>query len=62
VQALAYRLIEANAMPEKAAADTVHIAAAWGLKYLLTLSCRHTANARELPRIDDLLEQAGYAH
>jgi hypothetical protein len=38
-----------------------HIAAAalGGVKYLLTVNCRHIANAHELPRIYDLLEQEG---
>lgn len=62
VIALAKRLIEAHTMPEKAAADSVHVAAAalGGVKYLLTLNCRHIANAHELPRIYNLLDQEGY--
>ncbi len=61
VVALAKRLIEAHAMPQKAAADSVHVAAAalGGVKYLLTLNCRHIANAHELPRIYKLLDQEG---
>jgi hypothetical protein len=61
VVSLARRLIDAHTMPEKAAADSLHVAAAaWGgVKYLLTLNCRHIANAHELPRIYDLLDQEG---
>ena len=61
VISLARRLIDAHTMPEKAAADSVHVAAAalGGVEYLLTLNCRHIANARELPRIYDLLDQEG---
>jgi len=49
-------------MPEKAAADAVHVAAAalGGVEYLLTLNCRHIANAHELPRIYDLLDHEGF--
>lgn len=62
VVSLARRLVEAHAMPAKAAADALHIAAAalGGVKYLLTLNCRHIANAHELPRIYDLLDQEGF--
>ncbi|TWT85828.1 hypothetical protein Pla123a_06350 [Posidoniimonas polymericola] len=59
---LAEQLIAAHAMPEKAAADALHVAAAavGGVKYLLTLNCRHIANAHELPRIYRLFDDAGY--
>ena len=48
-------------MPQKAAADALHVATAaiGGVKYLLTLNCKHIANARELPRVCELLERAG---
>jgi len=61
VEALAERLIQAHMMPEKAAADAVHVAAAalGSVKYLLTLNCRHIANAHELPRIYELLDREG---
>ncbi len=61
VEALAERLILAHTMPEKAAADAVHVAAAalGGVNYLLTLNCRHIANAHELPRIYELLDREG---
>jgi len=61
VEALAERLIQAHTMPEKAAADAVHVAAAalGGVNYLLTLNCKHIANAHELPRIYQLLDREG---
>lgn len=48
-------------MPVKAIADAFHVAAAalGGVKYLLTLNCRHIANAHELPRIYSLLDAEG---
>jgi predicted nucleic acid-binding protein len=62
VQSLARRLIEAHTMPEEAAADAVHVAAAafGGVKYLLTLNCRHIANAHELPHIYEILNAEGF--
>lgn len=61
VVSLARRLVEAHAMPEKASADAIHVAAAalGDVTYLLTLNCRHIANAHELPRIYDLLDREG---
>jgi hypothetical protein len=61
VEALAERQIKAHPMPEKAAADAVHVAAAAlsGVDYLLTLNCKHIANAHELPRIYKLLTCEG---
>jgi len=53
VEALAARLIQAHTMPEKAAA------ALGGVNYLLTLNCKHIANAHELPRIYELLDKEG---
>jgi hypothetical protein len=48
-------------MPQKAAADALHVAAAalGGVKYLLTLNCKHIANAHELPRVYELLAAEG---
>jgi len=62
VELLAQQLIAAHAMPEKAMADAFHVAAAalGDVQYLLTLNCRHIANAHELPRIYNLLDTAGY--
>ena len=61
VEAMAARLIQAHTMPEKAAADAVHVAAAalGGVDYLLTLNCKHIAKAHELPRIYELLDREG---
>ncbi len=48
-------------MPQKAAADALHVAAAAlaGVKYFLTLNCKHIANAHELPRIYQVLRDEG---
>lgn len=58
---LAARLIAAHTMPQKAAADALHVAAAAlaGVKYFLTLNCTHIANAHELPRIYKILRDEG---
>jgi hypothetical protein len=37
-----------------------HPFAVAGVQYLLTLNCKHIANARELPRVYRLLEQHGF--
>lgn len=64
VRYLARRILSASLMPAKAAADALHIAAAAaavaGVQYLLTLNCRHIANAHELPRVYRLLDELGY--
>ena len=62
VEALAARLIAAHTMPQRAAADALHVAAAAlaGVKYLLTLNCKHIANAHELPRVYELLRDEGF--
>ncbi|MDB2687330.1 type II toxin-antitoxin system VapC family toxin [Mariniblastus sp.] len=59
---LANRLIEAHTMPHKAAVDALHVAVAamGGVKYLLTLNCKHIANAHELPRIYKILRSEGF--
>ena len=60
-QSLANRILAAHLMPQKAAADALHVAAAalGGVKYLLTLNCKHIANAHELPRVYQLLDSEG---
>ncbi len=60
-QALAARIVSAHLMPQKAAADALHVAAAalGGVKYLLTLNCKHIANAHELPRVYEMLDSEG---
>jgi hypothetical protein len=46
-RSLAKSLVDARAVPRKAAADALHIAiaAAYAVPYLLTWNCRHLANA-----------------
>ena len=62
VRALAREMVSASIMPPQAAADALHVAAAAvaGVQYLLTLNCKHIANAHELPRIYKLLVEYGY--
>ena len=62
VRTLARAIVAASMMPAKAAADALHVAAAAvaGVQYLLTLNCKHIANARELPRVYRLLHERGF--
>lgn len=62
VRSLARAILSASIMPPKAAADALHVAAAAvaGLQYLLTLNCKHIANAHELPRVYRLLDDRGF--
>jgi predicted nucleic acid-binding protein len=62
VRSLARAMLAASIMPPKAAADALHVAAAAvaGVQYLLTLNCKHIANAHELPRVYRLLEDHGF--
>jgi predicted nucleic acid-binding protein len=62
VRNLASEIVSASMMPQNAAADALHVAAAAvaGIQYLLTLNCRHIANAHELPRIYRLLDERGF--
>jgi hypothetical protein len=62
VRAFAREILNESIMPEKAAADALHVAAAAssGVQYLLTLNCKHIANAHELPRIYNLLDRYGF--
>lgn len=59
---LAETLVNAGPLPEKAAADAVHIAtaAACGMDYLLTWNLRHIANATMQDAIRDLCKEAGF--
>lgn len=61
VRRVAGELLARSVMPPKAAGDALHVAAAAvaGVDYLLTLNCRHIANARTLPRIYNMLEALG---
>lgn len=62
VRSLAREIVSASMMPPKAPADALHVAAAAvaRIEYLLTLNCKHIANARELPRIYHLLDERGF--
>lgn len=62
VQELAGLLLSGHMMPQKAVADALHVAVAalGGVRYLLTLNCKHIANAHELPRVYKLLEGKGF--
>jgi len=62
VRTLARAIVSASIMPRKAAADALHVAAAAvaGIQYLLTLNCKHIANAHELPRVYRLLDEHGF--
>jgi len=62
VRSLGRAIVSASIMPTKAAADALHVAAAAaaGVQYLLTLNCKHIANAHELPRVYRLLDDHGF--
>ncbi len=63
VRSLDRAIVSASIMPAKAVADALHVAAAAvaGVQYLLTLNCKHIANAHELPRVYRLLDDHGFA-
>ncbi len=58
---LAKELIQAGALPAKAADDALHIAVAAmnGILYLLTWNCRHLANATMRPLIESVCAGKG---
>jgi hypothetical protein len=58
---LAKELIQAGALPAKAADDALHIAVASmnGIPYLLTWNCRHLANATMRPPIETVCAGKG---
>ena len=58
---LAKELIQAGALPAKAADDALHIAVAAmnGIPYLLTWNCRHLANATMRPVIETVCAGKG---
>ncbi len=62
VQKLADDLLVNHLLPQKAAADARHVAVStvFGVEYLLTWKCKHTANATTLPRIYKMLRDAGF--
>jgi hypothetical protein len=59
--ALAKDLLQAGALPTKAADDALHIAiaATQGVPYLLTWNCRHLANATMRPLIESACARNG---
>lgn len=59
---LAQRLLQRGPLPQKAAADALHIgiAAVHGVEYLLTWNCKHIANAETRPQIERICRAAGY--
>jgi hypothetical protein len=59
--ALAKELIQAGALPAKAAGDALHIgiAATNGVPFLLTWNCRHLANATMRPMIEAVCASKG---
>jgi predicted nucleic acid-binding protein len=58
---VARELIDRSLLPEKASADALHVAGAaiGDVEYLVTLNCRHIANAHILPKIYQALEDLG---
>ena len=61
-QALARELLQAAAMPSKAAIDAAHvaIAASHGMDFLLTWNCTHIANAVTREKIEGVCRKAGF--
>lgn len=59
---LAKALLEAGALPAKAADDALHIAVAavHGIPFLLTWNCRHMANATMRPIIERVCVAQGF--
>jgi hypothetical protein len=62
VEALARALIDQVPLPERAAADALHIAtaAAHGMDYLLTWNCTHIANVTLRGRIEAVCRDSGF--
>jgi predicted nucleic acid-binding protein len=62
VSEFAQTLIELAALPQKAAADALHIAVAVvnGMDYLLTWNCTHIANAALRTKIESACRRKGY--
>jgi hypothetical protein len=61
IETVANEILSRALMPAKAKLDALHvaIAASSGVEYLLTLNCKHIANARTLPQVYRLLEEFG---
>ena len=62
VASLANSIVRSGCIPEKAGADSVHIAlaAVHDLNYLLTWNCTHINNAEIVSRIEEVCKRAGY--
>jgi len=62
VAGLAEALLRDVPLPQKAAADALHIATAavHGMQYLLTWNCTHIANVALRPRIEAVCRAAGF--
>jgi predicted nucleic acid-binding protein len=62
VAELAEALLRGVPLPQKAAADALHIASAavHGIQYLLTWNCTHLANVALRPQIEAVCRAAGY--
>ena len=58
---IADQIVSRSMMPASARLDALHVATAAlaGVQYLLTLNCKHIANAHELPRVYRLLDELG---
>lgn len=61
-RAVARRLLEGGPLPDRAEVDALHIgvAAVDGMEYLVTWNCRHIANARMRPQIEEVIRRSGY--
>ena len=61
VERVADELLRRSLIPVNARIDALHvaIAALASVQYLLTLNCRHIANATVLPRVYRLLDELG---
>ena len=59
---LAEKLLENGLIPQKAAADAIHIAVAarHGVDYLLTWNCRHLANAEIIRQVSHIVDREGF--
>ena len=62
IQEIAEAILAQAILPAKAEFDALHfaVAAYYRVDYLLTWNCTHIANARILPRIQEILRQAGF--
>jgi len=61
VAEIAEEIMNRAVLPEKARTDALHIAVAvrHRIQYLLTWNCRHIANARIMPRLQNVMADIG---